>query len=161
MNWDVFLNIAPIIIIIYAISLWLYLKNDSIFASFVMCIVYIYFGLFYSHSIDGYGNIYVVIISQVVYFIVFTFAIIVEWDEDGWIFRTILIYLEIMILVCIYLRLKSEEILEIKFIDELFKKILEADFMEFINNDWIKGILIAAIGGVVAGLVLNKLSKKK
>lgn len=161
MNWDVFLNIAPIIIIIYVISLWVYLKNDSISASTIMCIAYIYFGLFYLQSTKGYGNIYVVVISQVVYFIVFTFTIIIEWDEGGWIFRTKLIVCEISILVCIYLRLKSEEILEIKFIDELFKKILEADFVEFINNDWIKGILIAAIGGVVAGLVLNKLSKKK
>ncbi len=60
----------------------------------------------------------------------------------------ILIYL-----VSLYSRLNHENIIKIRFIDDIVPAIIQ--------NEWFKGITIAAVGGIIAELVANKISKDK
>ena len=67
----------------------------------------------------------------------------------------ILIYL-----VSLYSRLNHENIIKIRFIDDVIYIILDI-VPAIIQNEWFKGITIAAVGGILSGLALNKISKKK
>lgn len=61
-------------------------------------------------------------------------------------------------LLAMYLILSLNDIAEIQFIDDCVGIIAEL-LPVIIQNEWFKGISIAAVGGIIAGLVVNKISK--
>lgn len=66
----------------------------------------------------------------------------------------------VLYLFIIYLILSLNNIAEIQFIDDCIVIIAEL-FPVIIQNEWFKGITIAAVGGIISGLVVNKRTKKK
>lgn len=66
----------------------------------------------------------------------------------------------IVCLFVLYNRLKFEGIVEFEFINKIEDIDVIKVLSPIIQNEWFKGIAIAAMGGIIAGLVVNKISKK-
>ncbi len=98
----------------------------------------------------------IVIIIAVIYIWIWLFS------SEDFSFGTVLWggIITVLYLFIIYLILSLNNIAEIQFIDDCIVIIAEL-FPVIIQNEWFKGISIAALGGVISGLVLNKISKKK
>lgn len=75
-------------------------------------------------------------------------------------FIVIFIALILIYLFSLYSRVNHENIMKIPFADDVICTISEI-VPTVIQNEWLKGISISALGGIISGLVLIKISKKK
>lgn len=170
--FDCFVNLSPIIMILLFIGLFLFSELEELFLGCSSTILAIYFFLFER----GNGNLILGCITQFlilsVMIILLVCGIYYILKADGKIIiPIIIIFIAFLVIIyCLYIsyhRLRAEGVLVIKVIDEIEKEILKIkisqEIYKIMNNEWVKGIVIGAIGaiigGVISGLVLNKIIK--
>ncbi len=107
------------------------------------------------------GNLFICIVMSVIMIVYCLVMICFYWKrmckEHLLLFFIALI---LIYLFSLYSRVNHENIMKIPFADDVICTISEI-VPTVIQNEWLKGISISALGGIISGLVLIKISKKK
>lgn len=160
--FDVYVNLSPIIFIILCI-LKKHVKN-ILFLTIYIIIVILCLNLFLVPFIFGFGNHIIAITSLLfllVYSIIYVFKIykISLFSKEQKNLSAVILICIIFFdcIICINFRLFNPDFLDFNIIEEIAD--IKNFILEVVENEWIKGICIAATGGIVAGIFLNKFFK--
>lgn len=156
------------------------MDNDII--NVVLIILLVLYFIYISNIFAlGYGNKFLIIIMQIIFllfWIICTILSFLWWkdlDFEGFAEIAILFvsFVELIYTIyCMYSRLKFENILDIKWANEIISYIknikildnmpkIQKYILETLENEWFKGIAIGTISSILAGLILNKLNKRR
>lgn len=169
----ILVNLSPILLVVCFI-IFLATYDSTSKKYIILCNIVVLFsgglvGVFPALVIWGYGNIIVACTTQFILMIWIDNIFFQHakrkkkrLDYFGAIF-SILYRFEASI--CLYLRLRYEDILRIKFIDFVLYELTSINYVKFfcsfLENEWVKGISIGALGTVIGGLMLDKIKKSK
>lgn len=184
---DILANTSPLVIIIGLFIFYLnmtYIYNDII--NVVLIILLVLYSIYISSVFaSGYGNKFLVIIMQIVFLLLWIICMILTfmfWKDGNFVDDEELVILFISFaeliytIFCIYIRLKYENVLDIKWANEIISYIkdikildnmpkIQKFLLKILENEWFKGITIGIISGtvsaIIAGLILNKLNKRR
>lgn len=190
--YDILANISPLVMVVFFIICYIfdeYLDAEKILFYILGCLFLIFFILYFvfisKFFAIGYGNNILAIVMQVILLLFWIIIILVNLslykDSDiesfSFAFALFFSFIELIYtLYCIYSRLKFENMLDIKWANEIISYIKNIKFLdniskmqgsisEIIENEWFKGIAITIIGGtastIIATLILDKRNKNK
>ena len=157
---DILVNISPVIILF---NIFITFKNINKEETILENILLFLSGFLTILACNGYGIILVSIITitlTIIWILMLAFWCWIEFGKAS-VFHIIgFVIYAIIFLFLLYNRLKSEDNIEIKFAGKLQNLDVFEVLSFIIQNEWFKGIVIAASGSIISGLVLNKISRK-
>lgn len=155
--FDIIVNISPILLV-FGLYCTCKVEKGRYIWKILNWTTWILLGISLSRCALGYGFFPIAIIFLILVIVLNVFCLYRAFSKE-FLFEILLFGAFIILyLYYIYERLNYEGILYIEFIDKI--KVF-GTLLSIIQNEWVKGIIIAASGGIISGLVLNKISKKK
>ena len=161
-------NISPVISLLIGYSLYKETKANKnkviLYWGIMNIILSIIDGFALALSTAGFGVLLLVILNSLFLIIIYIFTMILFGIKEKSVSDVIRYFaIIILILFTIFKRLIYDNIINFEFINKIGdkSKYIFSLFHNIFNNEWVKGILIAALGGIIATLTTNKISKEK
>lgn len=162
--FNVLVNISPVILMFLSCLLYKLKKtknNKILFWLIIYFLTSVISGASIGLSIE-YGLFPIAIINLFLSLIIYTSILILYGIKGKSLFYTLMcLIIIISILNSLFIRLIIENIIAFEFTNEKENKIIFSLIHNIINNEWVKGIIISALGGIIATLTTNIISKKK
>lgn len=160
--FNVLSNVSPLIYFFHIYILYKAIMEDKKYWNILENFFWLIEIFILALIIFGYGHFIISVINLFLWILFFITAIIILGIFDKSLFWIVYPSIGILFyLYVIYNRLEREGIIKFDFISKIKETDIFSSLAIVFQNDWFKGIVIASVGGIISGLVVNKISKRK
>ena len=167
---NILANLSPVIIAVLASAVFLMIRyNKEIRGMFFAFVLFVYLTLFYFELIVR-ANTESVILSCALAGLISPIVLLFYFKDYNSVHKTICLLTFAFVTVfsnflCIYRTIKKENLIKTEIIDKLHMNIFKIDYsayvLKIVENEWFKGITIAATGGAIGTIIAEKIKNRK